>query len=242
MIRIYYRMRKMKKLITILKLLILLGVVVGIPVYIGVYHQEFLSQFNSLEDVNAFLDRYQTASVFVYFAIQVLQLVICIIPGQAMQFAGGYVFGIGLGYLLSITGAAVGTVLTFYLARVLGRDALHLFFDEKKIAHFVEKLNSKKALIVVFVIYLIPGLPKDLITYAAGVSEIKLKPFLILSLVGRTPGMLCSIILGNLFNNGSYIGILVLSIVVAVACIWGVRHHEKLTELIDKGYQRLVKG
>ena len=128
------------------------------------------------------------------------------------------------------------------MARALGRDALHLFFDEKKIAHFVEKLNSKRALIVVFVIYLIPGLPKDLITYAAGVSEIKLKPFLVLSLVGRTPGMLCSIVIGNLFNNGSYIGILVLSIVVVIACIWGVRHHEKLTELIDKGYQRLVKN
>lgn len=235
-------MSKTKKLITILKLLILLGVVVGIPTYIGVYHQDFLAQFDSLEDVNAFLDSYQTASVFVYFAIQILQIIVCIIPGQALQFAGGYVFGIGIGYVLSIAGAAVGTVLTFYLARALGRDALHLFFDEKKIAHFVEKLNSKKALIVVFVIYLIPGLPKDLVTYAAGVSEIKLKPFLVLSLVGRTPGMLCSIVIGNLFNNGSYIGIIVLSIVVAAAFIWGVRHHEKLTELLDKGYQRLMKN
>ena len=235
-------MGKFKKLITLLKLLLLLGLVIGIPIYIGIYHQEFLTQFDSLDDVKAYLENYQTASILVYLIIQILQIIICIVPGQAMQFAGGYMFGFGFGYLFSILGAAIGTFLTFYLARFLGRDALHLFFDENKIADFVEKLNSKKACIIAFVIYLIPGLPKDIFTYAAGVSEVRFKVFFIVSLIGRTPGMMCSLMIGSMFNNGSYTGIIVLSIIVVFAFIWGVRHHEKLTEMLDKAYRRLVKN
>lgn len=233
--------RKFKIAFTVIKLLLLLTVVIGIPTYIAVYHREFISQFESLDAVKAYLEHYQTASMLAYVGIQIMQIIVCIIPGQAMQFAAGYVFSFWPGYLLSILGAAIGTIMTFYLARILGRDALHLIFDEEKIAKFVNKLNSKRAFIAVFVIFLIPGLPKDLFTYAAGVSEMKLKVFLIISLIGRTPGMMCSIMIGSMFNNGSYFGIGVLSIIVLILCVWGIKNHEKLTELIDRGYRKLSK-
>lgn len=233
--------KRLKIAFTVLKLLLLLVLIVGIPAYIAVYHADFISQFKSLESVNAYLERYKAASMLAYLGIQIMQIIICIIPGQAMQFAAGYVFSFWPGYLLSILGAAIGTVMTFYLARILGRDALHLIFDEEKIAKFVNKLNSKRAFIAVFVIFLIPGLPKDLFTYAAGVSEMKLKVFLIISLIGRTPGMMCSIMIGSMFNNGSYFGIIILSIIVTILCILGVKKHEKLTVLIDRGYRKLSK-
>ncbi|MBE6033899.1 MAG: TVP38/TMEM64 family protein [Clostridiales bacterium] len=232
---------RVKLIITIIKLVLLILLIVGVPLYIMLYHSEFISQFKSLEAVNAYLEKYKTASVFAYIGIQIMQIVICIIPGQAMQFAAGYAYSFWLGYLYSIIGTAIGTVMAFYLARFLGKDAIHLIFDEKKVSRFIDKLNSKGAFILVFVIFFIPGLPKDLFTYAAGVSEMRLKAFLIISLVGRTPAMMASIMIGSMFNKGSYAGIGILAVIMTVLCIWGIKNHEKMTVMIDKWYDKLSR-
>ncbi|WP_312355600.1 TVP38/TMEM64 family protein [Aminipila sp.] len=232
---------RVKLIISIIKLVLLILLIVGVPLYIMLYHSEFISQFKSLEAVNAYLEKYKTASVFAYIGIQIMQIVICIIPGQAMQFAAGYAYSFWLGYLYSIIGTAIGTVMAFYLARFLGKDAIHLIFDEKKVSRFIDKLNSKGAFILVFVIFFIPGLPKDLFTYAAGVSEMRLKAFLIISLVGRTPAMMASIMIGSMFNKGSYAGIGILAVIMTVLCIWGIKNHEKMTVMIDKWYDKLSR-
>ena len=89
--------------------------------------------------------------------------------------------------MFSLTGAFLGTLISFMLARWLGSDFVHLFFGKQKTQDYVKKLNSKRAYTIVFLIYLIPGIPKDIASYAAGVSEMKLKPFMLLSLIGRMP-------------------------------------------------------
>ena len=65
--------------------------------------------------------------------LQIVQVVICVLPGQPIQFAASYMFGVGRGFLLSIIGAVIGTMISFYLAKVLGSDAMHLFFGEEKV-------------------------------------------------------------------------------------------------------------
>lgn len=178
--------RKIKVFTTILKLALLLFILVGLPLYIYFYQPEVIERMSSLESVNAFFKQYKTQSILVYIGAQVAQIVVCIIPGQWLQFAAGYMYGFWLGFLFSLIGAAIGSVITYYLAKLLGRDAMHLIFGEQKINQFIHKLNSKKAVVIVFLIFLIPGVPKDLCNYAAGISEMKLKPFLIVSLIGRS--------------------------------------------------------
>lgn len=232
---------RIRFVLTIIKFMILLLVVVAIPIYIAVYHADFISQFKSLEAVNAYLKQYETASIFIYIALQILQIVICILPGQALQFAAGYAYSFWLGYLYSIIGAALGAIITFYLARFLGRDALHLIFGEEKISKFIKHIDSKRGFIIVFVIFLVPGLPKDLLNYAAGVSDMKLKVFLLISLIARSPAMMCSIMIGSMFNKGSYLGIGILTGIAIVLCILGIKFHEKLTQFIDECYNKLIK-
>ena len=172
-----------------LKLLLLIGIVVAVPVYIYFYQQDFLAQFKSFDDVIVYLEQYRFESIFVYIGIQVLQIVISIIPGQAFQFAAGYLYGFFFGLLFSVIGALIGTTISFYLARLLGKGALHLFFGEERMTYFIERLNSKRAYTIVFLLYLIPGLPKDVVSYAAGVSEMKFKAFMAFSMAGRIFGM-----------------------------------------------------
>ena len=127
------RRDRFRKFSAIVKLCLLLLIVLGIPAYLFFFDHQFLDQFSSIEDVEAFFAQYRHQSIFVYIGLQILQLVICIIPGQALQFAAGYLFHFWLGLLLTAIGAGIGTVVTYYLAKILGHDAMHMIFGEEKI-------------------------------------------------------------------------------------------------------------
>lgn len=218
----------------------LLAIIIALPLYVYFTEPELVEQFDSLEEINHLLEEYETASFFVYIGLQIFQIVVSILPGQALQFAAGYVYGFWKGLLLSLAGVTLGTVITFYLARLLGRDALHIVFGEERFSKFIHTLNSKRSFVVLFVIFLIPGIPKDIVTYAAGVSELRVTAFLILSMVGRTPAMIGSILMGSMFYNGSYFGLTVLIVIAVALFIVGITHSDKLIKWIDKAYKRMI--
>lgn len=236
------KLRKRIKIISaIIKLLLLLVILIAVPIYIYFYHHELIDQFSSLEQVEAFFKEYKTQSIFIYVLMQAMQIIICIIPGQWLQFAAGYMYGFWLGFLFSIIGALIGTVVTYYLAKLLGHDAMHLIFGEEKIQKMLITLNSKKAIVLVFLVYLIPGVPKDLCSYVAGLSEMKLKPFIIVSLIGRSPAMMGSLLIGKLVGLGGYTGAIIIGAIAVVLCILGVVFRKKITDLMDKAYDKLMK-
>ena len=142
----------MKKIVPIVKLLVLLAIVIAIPVNFVLYHHDIIDKFESFQDVIAFLEQYHWQSILIYIVIQAVQIVISVIPGQAFQFAAGYLYTFFPGLLFSLIGAALGTSVSFCLAKVLGKDAIHLFLGEEKTAYYVERLNSKRAYAIVFLI------------------------------------------------------------------------------------------
>jgi len=225
---------------TILKFVLFLIVLIGVPVYIFYNQRELLQTFDSLESVNAFLTEYRSASAFVYIGIQILQIAIFIIPGQAIQLAGGYVFGFWIGFALTLGGIFLGTVVTFYLARLLGKDAVHLIIGEERTKKTIDRLNSKKALFIIFLIYLVPGIPKDAVTYAAGVSDMDVRPFVILSMLGRLPAMAGGVMIGSMLHTGSYLGVVLLSLFFVAAFIAGILFREKILGKKEIIYEKVV--
>lgn len=232
--------KRIKAFISIIKLLILVIIIIGIPTLIYFMFPDFIKQFKSMESVNEFLSQYETASIFIYIGLQIFQIVVSVIPGQILQFSAGYAYTFWFGYFYSMIGITIGTIVTFKLARILGTDAMHTIFGEERISKFVNMLNSKKAYVIIFILYLIPGFPKDLITYAAGVSCIKLRPFLIIALVGRTPSLMATIMMGSMFRNGSYFGLIILSIIVAILFILAFLKRHELMKFADKAYDVLL--
>lgn len=235
------RAKKTKLILSILKLLLLIGIVVAIPVYIYFYQQDFINQFKSFEDVIAYLEQYKFESIFIYIGVQVLQIVISIIPGQAFQFAAGYLYGFFPGLLFSIIGAFIGTMISFYLAKLLGKSAMHLFFGEERMTYFIERLNSKKAYIIVFLLYLIPGLPKDVVSYAAGVSEMNFKAFMAFSMAGRIFGMSGSLLIGALYFHQHYTGMIVIAVIAVIAFVFCIVYRKKINQYLDKFYDKVTK-
>ena len=233
--------KKTKLILSILKLTLLIGIVIAVPVYIYFYQQDFINQFKSFNDVIAYLEQYKFESVFIYIGIQILQIVISIIPGQAFQFAAGYLYGFFPGLLFSVIGAFLGTTLSFYLARLLGKSALHLFFGEEQMTYFIERLNSKRAYMIVFLLYLIPGLPKDVVSYAAGVSEMKFKAFMAFSMAGRIFGISGSLLIGALYFHHHYIGMGIIAVVAVVAFVLCIIYRKNINRYLDKFYDRVTR-
>ena len=233
--------KKVKTVTTILKFALLLLIVIGIPLYVYFFQHQLIEDMSSIETVVENLKDYKGYSMLVYVIAQIIQIVICVIPGQMLQFAAGYLFGFWPGLLLSWAGALIGAFVSYYLAKLLGQGILYLIFDEEQMDHFIEKLNSKKALIAVFAIYLIPGLPKDACSYAAGISNMKLKPFLIVSLIGRTPAMAGSLLIGNQVELGSYTAAIIIAVCAVILFILGAVFRNKIIDLLNRAYDSLYK-
>mgnify|MGYP003362112664 FL=1 len=225
---------------SVLKLAALAVILVAVPCYIYFFHHDLLESMSDLRNVELWLLQYKKQSALVYIGAQIIQIIVCVIPGQALQIAAGYLYGFWIGYGLSILGAFLGSVLVFYLARLLGYDAMHILFGERKITEMLAKINSKKGMMIVFIIFLIPGIPKDLCTYAAGLSEMHIKPFLILSLIGRTPGMMCSLAIGRQVMNGHYTSAIVIAVIVVICFILGLIFRDRVFKFFDKAYDKLI--
>ena len=98
----------MKKVLSVIKLLILFGIVVALPVNIFFNHHDILERFENFNDILKFLEHYHWQSILVYIVIQTMQVIISIIPGQAFQFAAGYLYTFFPGLLFSLIGAVIG--------------------------------------------------------------------------------------------------------------------------------------
>lgn len=232
---------QLRRWFTILKFALLILIVVGLPLYILVYHWEWISTLRDLDQVRELIAGYKKEGALIYVLAQVLQIIVCILPGQPLQIAIGFMFGFFIAYALSLLGAGVGTVITYYLGKLLGRDAVHMLFGEKRIGKYIDRMNSKRAVTIVFLIYLIPGLPKDIVSYAAGISDMKLKPFLLISLVGRSPGMIASLLIGKQIYAGSYTSAIVIAAVALVACIIAIFYRQRLIAWFDRAYDRIYE-
>ena len=232
--------KKTKVVLSVLKLLLLVGIVVAIPLYIVFYQRDFIQQFRSFEDVLAYLEHYRFESIFIYIGIQFLQIIISVIPGQAFQCAAGYLYGFLPGLVFSIVGAFLGTTISFYLAKILGKDAVHLFFGEARTNYFIERLNSKKAYVIVFLLYLIPGLPKDVVSYAAGVSDMNFKAFMAFSMMGRLFGMSGSLLIGAFYFKQHYIGMGIIAVIAVVAFVLCIIYRKKIDRFLDKFYDKVT--
>jgi len=234
-------LNKKRKLFAIAKFAVLASLVIGIPAYLYTFHREFIMSFRSIDEVRDFILEHELASIFVYFGLQILHVVISIIPGQPFHVAAGFIFGFGFGYLLAMIGIIVGSMLTFYASRILGKDAMFVFFGEERFNRFLNLVNSKKGLVIIFLMYLIPGFPKEGLGYIVGLSKIKLLPFLMIVVVGRTPALMMSIAIGAMYAGGSYTAIIIIVSVALFLGMFALIYRKKIMSKLNHEFDKLSK-
>ena len=134
-----------------------------------------------------FLNSLGPLSFVGFIILQAIQVIAAPIPGEVTGFIGGYLYGIVIGIVLSTIGLTIGSWVAFTLSRVLGRPFVEKFIKKKTIERYDYLLHHKGAFLV-FLLFLIPGFPKDSLCYILGLGHLTTKEFLIISTVGRFAG------------------------------------------------------
>jgi len=144
----------------------------------------------------AWIESYQSDAALIFILVQCVQVLLFFIPGEVTQLAGGYIFGIWQGLWLSYLGITLGSVMAFYLARLFGHAAVDLLISRETLRKFDRVVYGKSGFWPMFVLFLLPGIPKDLLCYIAGLTPMHVVTFLLISIIGRFPGVILSCLLG----------------------------------------------
>ena len=139
-----------------------------------------------------------------YVGIVALQVVVALIPGEPLELAGGYAFGALEGTILALLGIVIGSAMVFELVRRYGVKLVEVFFSREKIESLAFMKNPKKTRVIAFLLMLIPGTPKDFLSYFAGLTKLRLMDWLAIVTVARIPSVISSTISGGAMGDQDY--------------------------------------
>lgn len=223
-----------KKRLTVQMLLFILfiGAIIAITI---LYAPAITKLVGNPDQFRQFIDSYGALSILVFIAFQILQVVIAAIPGEFVQIAGGYIFGTVLGTVYSVIGIMIGAIAAFFAARLLGYKVISSLISQENIDKFNFLLNNKKGEMVTFLLFLIPGLPKDILVYIAGLSPIKPLRFFIIYLVARLPGLAGSSLIGANIQQKNYVLALVIFILASLLFMIGILSKDLIMKKLKGG-------
>lgn len=161
----------------------------------------FVSQPDRFRD---WVDAHGIWGRLAFVGMVVLQIVVAIIPGEPLEIGAGYAFGILEGTCLCLLGAVIGGTLVVVLVRRYGVKLVEVFFSREKIQSLKFMQDHKRLDILTFFLFMIPGTPKDLLCYFVGLTNIKIKDWVLISLFARIPSIITSTIGGDALGMQQY--------------------------------------
>lgn len=144
-----------------------------------------------------------------FIGAQVFQVVFAPIPGEATGFLGGYLFGVLPGFLYSTAGLTAGSYLAFQLARLLEESFVEAIVSKEVLKKF-DFAAKENGVIISFLLFLIPGFPKDYLCFILGLSPMPLKIFLVITAAGRMPGTMMLSLQGANVSGHDYTSFFIL--------------------------------
>lgn len=196
---------------TVLSVFSVLSVVLAVVLYFVLKHE-----FSDTDAFQRLVAEHYVISAILLVLVCALQVVVALIPGELVEIVSGYAFGAVPGTLLCLTGILLGSVTVLLLIRKFGRRFLESLVSREKIDSLPILNDPKKRNLLTFLLFLIPGTPKDLITYVIGVTNMSIPMYLLLTSVARLPSILSSAV------GGDALGANQLSLALTVLAITGV--------------------
>jgi uncharacterized membrane protein YdjX (TVP38/TMEM64 family) len=163
----------------------LVAFVVGLGTLL--YTTGLLEMLLDRERLLAFIDDHLAYAAFIFIGLQALQVVAAPVPGEVTGFVGGLLFDPWWGIALSTVGLAIGSLIAFMLARLMGRPLVENLVRAETIRRY-DYVMRHKGLFLAFLMFLIPGFPKDILCYLLGLGHMRVRDFLAVSITGRLLG------------------------------------------------------
>ena len=170
------------------------------------------------------------AGIVLIFAIQAIQIIIAFIPGEPVEILAGLMYGAAGGLLICLSGSIFASALIFTLSGRYGRKLLFRLFGQNNLANWAWLQNSKKRELVTFILFLVPGTPKDMLTYLIGLTGMKTGRFLGLSTLARIPSILSSTMIGSALGNGEWEFSLIIFLITGITGITGICYKDRVLD------------
>ncbi len=176
----------------------------------------------------AWVDSYGAAGRLLYLGMVLLQVLLALIPGEPFEIAAGYAFGALEGTCLSLLGSTLGSLLVFMLVRRFGHRLAELFFPRERLDSLsFLKTNARREMLFLL-IFMIPGTPKDLLCYFAGLTDLRFPVWVMICSLGRFPSIITSTLGGNALGTENYtLAIIVFAVTLAISGI-GIWSYNKI--------------
>lgn len=160
--------------------------------------------FSNGEAVKAWVDAQGHWAPLAMAALVVAQIVIAVLPGEPVELAAGYLFGFWEGTAICLAGGLVGTLVVTALVRLLGMRIVRRLFSTKKLGSISWLHDAKRFELLMFIVFLIPGTPKDVLTYAAGLTTCPWWRIAAITTVGRIPSIITSTLAAGFASSGNW--------------------------------------
>ncbi|MBU3127248.1 TVP38/TMEM64 family protein [Clostridium tagluense] len=204
-------------------------------IYIGYeYYFKYSYMFKNPNILKEVIRSYGNFSILVFILMQVIQVVVFFIPGEFIQVAGGYIFGTFLGGIISLMGITLGSIVVYFISNNYGKLLVEKLILNKKVKFFRKILKAGSKKFVVFIFYLIPGIPKDALAYICGVSDISFKDFFIYSTLGRIPGIFISSYFGQKIYAWDVTSLITIGITMTILSLIGIFKGNAIIKAIIK--------
>lgn len=193
--------------------------------YIGVPMVRFVSDPQGFRD---WVSAHGFGGKLIFIGMVVLQVIIALIPGEPLEIGAGYAFGALEGTLLCLIGITIGSVLVFLLVRRFGVQLVEVFFPVEKIRSLRFLREEKKRNRLIFLMFFIPGTPKDLLSYFVGLTEMKLSLWIAISLFARIPSVITSTLGGDALGSRQYLQAILVFAIAALLSAGGLYVYHRL--------------
>lgn len=172
--------------------------------------------------------------VLILLGMQLLQIIVVFIPGEVVQIAAGMMYGPLWGSVVILVGCVLSSMVVYELVHKLGAPFVRSMVGEKQLLKFRQFELSGKFGVTVFILFMIPGFPKDVLTYIVPLSDMNLRTFLLLSTIGRTPGVIISTYAAAGLADGNIVTSVIIFVVAALIAIIVLLLRNRIIDAISR--------
>ena len=220
--------------------LVLLGVLLVLGLLLFIYGGDlwslivrFFDFLSDREKTSAYIEGFGPAAPLVFMLVQVLQVLLAPIPGEATGFVGGYLFGVTKGFLFSSIALSIGSIINFGVGRFLGRRYVRKVIPPKYLARF-DTVARREGALIIFMLFVFPGFPKDYLCLFLGLSSLPFKIFILMTTIGRMPGTFILSLQGAMLFEQNYMILALATATCSGIVLLGYRYRDSLYAWIEK--------
>lgn len=200
----------------------------------------WMSMFNSVEELQDYVSGFGAWAPLVFFGLQVLQVILAPIPGSVTTLFGGIFFGFWKAMLISVGAVLTGSIILFFFAKYLGRPLVVRLVGKKRVDKYMKSMSARQFW-VLFMMFLMPFFPDDVLCLMAGLTAIRFPGFTLLVLVTRPWGLVFSALVGSGAISIPIWGWILIGLCSAALLYISVRYPDKLEDWMSDRVMNLFR-